>query len=336
MKTTDKIYELVENCDSSHYLKRSKENKNAYFQKFVNTILTIENKLSIKQLNDLLDNKMLLKQNFKDFVYIQSATELSVNLFFYNLSPSTFEYEIKMNPDNKKDIDCQVEIEHIKYNIEVKCPDLEDKLNVSDDTLKVSFGTRMPNHDKVLKDVKSITANILNSSKSSYKKTINVKRDDNKMKEYLIGAHKKFIDNDGLNVLIVPLNSPESFDEWLAYLIEPNAGLFTDKSYISVSKFNKVDIVVFTNLVNSHLNYNKSPISNPWDFSKHFNIVQCNPYRLRDKKEAILKFYKNLIPNYSDDFAKHFKELDSVSQTTGVKSFVVEFVEKELKLNYFV
>ena len=63
-------------------------------------------------------------------------------------------------------------------------------------------------------------------------------------------------------------------------------------------------------LYHRHHEYqNKDKIMNHWDFSKSFNLIFSNPFRINDKQEAIWAFV-DAIPNFSKPLMNYKMEHD--------------------------
>ncbi|MCA8135671.1 hypothetical protein [Burkholderia cepacia] len=251
--------------------------------------------LTSKQLDDLECKLQLKKPALNEPQYLQSACELSICGFFARKFPTKFEYEPVITAP--KDVDCAFETRGYRFNIEVKCADFSKK-NALDQTEGFQLATfgRHPDLAQVHEDLQRALSNDPAGRQVHLQLHM-----DNKLKDFLISAHGKFADSthdDTLNVLAVCGDSPSDMQKWFGYLYGPQ-GLFREDSYHPVSDYTRVDVVLLTNLYHRHYSYReKDQIADHWDLGKAFNVIFSNPYRQRDKKDAILQF-TTVLPNHS-------------------------------------
>jgi len=262
-------------------------------------LISLDEFLTPTEFRNLHKKLQVSKSNINEAQYLQAVCELTVCLYFAKNYQSTFIYEDKVNPP--KDVDCSFRNDQTKYNIEVKCADFTVVEKVKNqDSFKVSALGRMDEYPDLITTLKDVF-------ESSEQKLTPYKHLDNRMKDYLIGAHDKFSDENYeniVNVLWVCCDDVMDMTNWTSYLTGIK-GLLTKASFHDTSTFNKVDMVVLSNLHHRHAKYqDKTNISNHWDMSSSFNIMFCNPGRKSNKENAIKNFY-NIVPNFSKEVSNY-------------------------------
>ncbi|MEC5407102.1 hypothetical protein VOM14_16270 [Paraburkholderia sp. MPAMCS5] len=251
--------------------------------------------LTPKQLADLDRKLQLQKPVLNEVQYLQAACELSICGYFAGKFPSTFKYEPVITAP--KDVDCAFESRGFRFNVEVKCADYSKK-NELDQTAGIQLGVfgRHPELMKVHEDLKKALSN-----DPAGRPVLLQPHMDNKLKDFLISAHGKFADSthdDTLNVLAVCGDGPSDMQKWFGYLYGWQ-GLFTRDSYHPMKEYERVDVVLLTNLYHRHYKYReKDQLANHWDLGKAFTVSFSNPFRQRDKRHAIEQF-TTTTPNQS-------------------------------------
>jgi len=301
----NRIEEIIKNADESHILKIGLNKNLKYTNDFLEKFSILENRLrNAKKENDLkklLEEKLQLKQKYKQESYLQNATETAINIYFADKFDD-FSYEAG-NPNNKKDVDCKIKTNKYTYNIEIKSPTFEELRNDKDKNIKVQLGHRFDDFNFIknkAKDLKILTP-------FDDKETgILLGQKENKLKQYLQETQEKIgiknNDENIINILIVCLDIPCDFDNWYHYLYE-NQGLFTKDTFADRKTYEEVDILVFSNSTNYHRNYEDNRFS-AWNYEKHFSICFINPLRRLEKRNGIINFIENVIPNYTTEYEK--------------------------------
>lgn len=231
----------------------------------------------------------------EDDRYIQAIAEIVLYLHYALLGYSVFA-DVKVNPDNKRDIDLQVCKEGLTLNFEIKCLNQDELLE--DGTLHLSIDCRHPEVSKKSSD-ESISNFIAIITESSAAKIQKVKMKDNNILEYIKNANEKFSEPDAstLNILVIVADTYRMGDV-IKYLCNPYSGLITTRSYASID-VSKIDYILVANIAEAH---KKSSV---FDFNvfnlKNFVNLFFQPPRL----SKVQQFLFNTLPNASEDFAKY-------------------------------
>ncbi|WP_028863995.1 hypothetical protein [Psychromonas aquimarina] len=310
---------MINSINPKHPYVGKQHAKVEYLESVKLLIDTLSLHLTKSEIRDIPKKLQITKSSINEAQYLQAACELTVCLYFADKYGGNFIYEDKVNPP--KDVDCSFIDNNSKYNIEVKCADFSVVDNVkNDDCFKMSALGRMPEY-------RGVVSNLQEIFNDSGKQLKTYKHLDNRMKDFLISAHGKFSDEnygDVVNVLLVCCDDAMDMTKWTSYLTGLQ-GLFTKDSFHSQVSFNKVDVVILSNLYHRHAKYQeKENITNNWDFASSFNILFCNPGRKSNKKKAIEHLY-DIIPNFSKEVMNYpaAYELEALKLAT--------FVNKELK-----
>lgn len=312
------------------YLNRKELSK--YTDDLLRCIDTLDPYLTKKQMTCLLKDLQLVGCGFDEAKYIQAACETCVTASLAESYGEHFKYEAKINPP--KNVDCVFSNEGATFNVEIKCPDYSKK-NTIDENEYFSLGSfgRLSNFD----DTFQMLCEIFNSPEAQEegaKPLVQQHHMDNKLKDYLLSAQGKFNEtqNDNeLNILLICCSDAMDLQKWFHYMYGVK-GLLSNDSFINPLYYNRVDVVVLTNLYHRHHEYwLKSKISEHWCLSESFNLIFSNPYRRAEKYHTIMKLVKS-IPNHS-------KELNEYRSPDGIDEFrIVQYVVEELDsrgLNYF-
>lgn len=323
----------------NHYLRIAKESGNNYFNEFIDSISKIKEYLSPKDFRILWDDKMQLnKMKFNEIPFIQSACELSVATYF--CEKDDFNVEVKVNPENKKDIDVQFKSNGFTYNIEVKCASFKKKEEVQkSDSFKYQSQGRLSNMNNSMIMISNTIDEGLTNKGESLKAHEVLKNMDNNLMDFLKSAHQKFNPDskeNEINILLVGCDNPEDMQSWVGYLTA-SKGLFTRDSFENPKNYNNVDIVVFTNLYFKHKAFNGKLIENSWNLDQSLNLSLVSPYRKKDKRDGILNFHNELI-NYNeqiDEFVVPGDAPDHVKEVVRIPYFVRYFLEQKQSIYLF-
>ncbi len=148
-------------------------------------------------------------------------------------------------------VDLQVLYEGMRFNFEVKCPEVYPSGAFSSTvenilSVNIPFRTTGFEESKNYKAIidKEIIKPIIANSEGKYVKYEYKKIDDNKVLTYLNSCQDKFTTSDdtSLNVLVISVLSSEMQDYW-GYLYNAYSGIFTDAFR---EKFKKKKMVLFT------------------------------------------------------------------------------------------
>jgi len=341
MNTLNDKIDSISNI-SEHYLIKAKNTNHKYFADFLGVAKVLNQLLTKSEFDVWCTEKMQLKQQaFIEKTFIQYAVETSIVKFFGENFPTGFKVELKINPSNKKDVDCQFSNNGYTYNVEVKCADYSTKEAVENsDAIKYSTAGRLP--DRGAETIKILSSAIdegMTNKGESIKPHSISKNMDNNLKDFLELAHEKFIKTnteDDVNVLIVGCDDDNDIQCWINYLFAEE-GLFTNRTFADKDKYRNVDIVVLTNLYYKHNKYYNKEIESSWDFGNGFNLVICNPFRHSRKEKAIANF-ADLLPNCTKEFDNYVvpgSAPNYVKEVVKVRWFVKDYLEKEQGIYFF-
>jgi hypothetical protein len=259
---------------------------------------------------------------------LQAVCELVICSHLASVYKDTFKYELKVNPP--KNVDCSFTEDGIQFNIEIKCSDFSKNNQIDkEDAFKIGFLGRNPDVDKVFNDLAGLF-----QDHADGKILLKEQHMDNKLKDYLLSAHSKFSQEprtDHLNILAIGCDTPVDMQKWYGYMYG-HQGLFTQESFWPKNNYDLVDIVFLTNLYHRHYSYkSKDKVTNHWFLDKSFNLVASNPFRSKDKKDAILRF-SEIMPNYSNELME-YKPLGDVEDFVKNSIKIPTFVGDELQKN---
>lgn len=303
-----------------------------YYVGAMEAVSKIANFISEKELDKIRRHKLQIgTTSFNEAQYLQNAAELSVCSYFAEFFGDSFKYEDKVNPP--KDVDCSFKSEGIQFNIEVKCADYSkshkidklsgihlDSLGRCDDffSIKDDLGGIFPQEEHPVRERQNM---------------------DNKLKDFLISAHGKFLSSpqsNHLNVLVACCNTQEDIQKFHSYMYQ-SQGLFTENSFFDIQSYNLVDCVVLSNEYHRHYNYkSKNKITKHWGWGSAFNLIFHNPFSSLVKGNAILAL-ADLVPNFSKDFFLFEAPKDSEGNShPDLKiPYFIDSVEKKEKFLYF-
>lgn len=306
----NKIEEKIDKC-SSHILKEKKNEK--YYKDFINEVEVLYNNGCLNKKKDLNQfiNKLQL-DNYNEFKYYQGLAEI---IFWIYCSKNNYNFELekKLRDDVNTDVDVQIVKDDIKFNIEIKCPKFEEK---KDGIFKIIPAYRSLDKEDFNMEMdklhKEISEEIVKNSNGRFKEFKQQKINDNKILDYLKSAQTKFSDDktDCLNILVVSVRSEDMQSYW-NYLYNPLSGLFTENSFHNSKDYNKVDIVILSNLIEGHI----SPKDeyNSWCLENYCNIICLNSKKENlENNEFIKKLIMlecDIIPNDTIQFEGYMTEL---------------------------
>ncbi|MDE1315787.1 hypothetical protein MEG05_17315 [Vibrio aestuarianus] len=301
---------LLEIKTSEHYLRKPSVNYDVYISQLEGVIGELTPKLTVSKIRDLLDNKLQLStKNFNEAQYVQSACELAVMNEYIGNPEFNFSYEVKVTPP--KDVDFSLCVNNINVNVEVKCSTYQNKLEPSDSNVVIKFLDRAPTKNDSEDIIQSLQENLTQVGQaSSVEKSV-----ENNLLSFLESTQEK-VEKSGvhdINVLVVCCDSAMDMQAWRQSLFGFQ-GLFTEHSFSSHEKFERVDFVLLTNLYNRHWRfYEANLITDHWNLSNAFCLLYPNKFSLRntrllfDSKQELV-FMNKVFPNYSSEFEKYMKD----------------------------
>lgn len=145
-----KLSELIEKTDDKNPIKEAYKKKHRYYDDFISLMKRFESVLSKKEYKELV-SKFQFEKEFNQQQYLQVVSEITILdyiLRHYN-SESKFIYEPKYNGGYNPE--CSFIHEDKTINVEVKCPNLEKRLECeSRRILKIFPAERIENHSEVI------------------------------------------------------------------------------------------------------------------------------------------------------------------------------------------
>lgn len=320
------------NSSENHFLKKAYTIQHHYFNDFVEMMELFENCLSRKQCRSILDKFLIGKDYFDLERYKQATSEINVLYYVLRNYNNSFVYEPKYNGGSNPE--CAFDYSGKRINIEVKCPDLTKWFEAEQrNTAKIEFGERIPQHKEVTSEIIRIVAN--GASGLGYDGVEELPRLDNKMKDYLISAQKKFPDStdDNFNILVIALDIPKDMDRWYSYLLGDN-GVLTKDSYVE-EDYSNVDAVVLNNVVNGHTGWNKNDVD-VWKLENYINLEFLSLDRERTPTGQF--YFRNGWQIFGDltyEFQNYLRELDKnepdrdyITGKIEEMSIISQFVEQ--------
>jgi len=276
---------------------------------------------------------LVRSQPFDEKTFIQYAVETAVVRYFGERFPVGFQAEVKIRPGSSKDVDCRFKNNGFIYNVEVKCADFTAKKEL-DAKQGIKIGTigRIPGHQDTIDKVKKLLEG-LHFKTEALKDHHEIKNMDNNMKDFLELAQGKFNPNppaNELNILIVACDDAEDMQHWYYYLYAEH-GLFTAEPFADDSRYDNVDLVIFTNLYFRQSRFFEKRLADSWSMATALNLVFPNPLKKKIKVEATYNFL-NMLDHYSfqlQDYKMPGNVPDHVKTSRRITSFVTEYLEKQ-------
>lgn len=268
-------------------------------------------------------NKLQLHGSYNRDKCFQGISEMVFWLYAIRMDYG-FEIDKKLHTQkdmNNSDVDIQIVKNGYSFNIEVKTP---NQIKETDESiLKItipfrSFERKDIQDEEVRKINHEITETIINNSQGKYTAYEQTKIDDNKVIEYLRSGQTKFTyAPNSINVLALSVPSQQMDDYW-GYLYNPFSGIFTEefsgkffdknKNEIKHSDFDKVDVVLLTNIVEGHRRCIYDFDS--WKLENYCNIFCINPFSQRTMKYCDVDVYKELLDILPNDTVRFENERD--------------------------
>lgn len=305
----EKVLGLIENADDNYPLKIAYKKQHRYYYDFVTVVKTFKQILSIKQFNELVD-KFQLAKSFNQQRYLQTVSEITILYYVlrYCNAEHNFIYEPKYNGGYNPE--CSFAYMDKTVNLEVKCPNLEKRIEIQNkNTLKIFPAERISQHKEIINELSDIIKPKIQDS--AYSGVEEEKRLDNKLKDYLISSQKKFpvSDNSNFNILAISLDIVSDLDEWYSYVFGNN-GAFTHNSFIS-EKYDNVDAILLTTPACGHVRWEMYGKINVWSLEETVNILLLNPDREHSKTgDYYIKYGMSMFGELTKEFLMFQQKLD--------------------------
>ena len=312
MKSFRDFLERINLIESEEHILKKNSNNKQYLEKMYEMLLVLKDKISDKEFDDIIDNKLLFKQKFNINSYMQGMVEFVVNSSCCFMYPEKFEYEKKYNLD--KNVDCSFEFNSIKeairkINVEVKCPEYGE------------------NENKTL-----ITLNRV--EKEKFKELVNnpewKKRRDLKLKDYLESGQSKFINSpeDHINILLICLDNEIDLLEWIYYLIATKDGMIRKPEVYEMNfkDFDRVDAVFITDLYIRHKQAEKN----------YCMLGECYTFGVINEESLLNKIHKINYLTEKENFFKNStleQKYNFIIISEIFNNLMLEFIEYESGLS---
>lgn len=313
------------NFKVTHPLQKAHEHKNRYWTDFLSLTADYKKYLNNQDYSHFL-KKSRLDCAINNAEYLQFASEVTIVDYIIR-NYNGFQNEPRY--DNRKNPECSFEYEGRTVNVEVKCPDLRKRAKQeSSEHLKIYTAERFPskqNHDDALK---FIASNIKGNE------TIQVvDRLDNKLKDYLLSAHKKFPSSGSkyFNILVISLETIYDMDEWYNYIFGAD-GVFTNRTYVS-ENYNNVDAIMITNVQYGHMAEDVNLNINCWHLENYVSLLFLNPLKENNLGKYYFEHAIKLFGNRTEDFILFLENLD---QLNALKISDVQNISSRKELSYWL
>lgn len=288
-------------------------------------------------------NKLQLRGSYNRDKCLQGISEM---VFWVYAIRRNYSFKIDKqlhtkNEKNNSDVDIQIVKDGYTFNIEVKTPNQVKKTDESILNITIpfrSFERKDIQDEEVRKINRDISQAIINNSQGRYTAYEQTKIDDNKVIEYLRSGQTKFTyEPNSINVLALSVPS-QQMDNYWGYLYNPFSGIFTDqfsgkffdkkKNEIKHSEFDKVDVVLLTNIVEGHKRIVYEFDS--WKLENYCSIFCINPFSQRTMKHCDVDVYKyllDILPNDTNRFEKERDERNLQGEKLGIPTDPIFFSE---------
>jgi len=265
------IISIVENAKVTHPIVKAAMAGNRYWVDFLSVVKDYEHILTEQEYSGFL-SKSRLDCEINMAQYLQFATESTVVDYIirkYNGFRNEPRYNSKKNPE------CSFEFGNRTVNIEVKCPDIQKRMEQEKlEGIKLFASERFPDKDSYTQ-----IENMIKEKVGSTQEVHSIDRLDNKLKDFLAYAHKKFPPSGPsyFNVLVIALDIIQDMDEWYSYILGDN-GAFTNKTYIE-EDYSNVDAVLITNVQHGHMADTVDLSINCWHLENYVSLLLLNPQK---------------------------------------------------------
>jgi len=323
------------NLSDQHYLKIAEKANLPYYRDFVKVFEGFFNQLSSREQKMLEEKLQLTGKKFNEGKFVQIACETVVCGHFANLYPKDFQYEHRSSITHKRDVDCHFTDGKYTYNVEVKCPGIETYSEKANEMPKIELKGRFDEKGRNLVNfIEHALHDTLEKEEVGWNYSVQ-KRLDNTLKTFLQDAHNKFpiVElTDQLNVLVVCCDNEYDMSRWYDYLYQ-SQGLFTDDSFADPKTYDRVDLLVLTNLFNRHYSFSEKIIdTNSWALNDAFNLAFINPDKVSSYKMSIVKKFLQTFSHYTLYFDHYREELAEVDISPASVFPILHFIPELKKI----
>ena len=290
----------------------------------------------LSQINDVKDLKIkeLLHFDYKKsfFSYNQSISEFMI-YFLLKSKRIPFDSEVNKNSANHSNVDVCFKYKNISYNFEIKSPEYVIKDNSKlNGGFTHRFGKKEEN-ELMMEKLKQDFEGHLSFTK--YSGVDNSNLTDNKIKDCLLSAQKKFDcpNSNTCNILFVNTTTSELINYW-GYIVNSQSGFFNtisdvgvfineNKKKLSKDDYNKVSAIILSN----GITLNERMNSNSWDLNNSINIVLTNPFAICNCDNALRRL-SEFFPHKTIEFASFLIENSILNPDIPQYCFVHSFVSQ--------
>lgn len=236
--------------------------------------------------------------------YNQAASEAIVYYFFRHLVSEEFvKYDVKLAyPHSEKDVDVVASnMAGYEVRVEVKTPDFVE----NDGELHIKIGYRSGNNEESRDFINQSASEALKRVRKSGVKASIDKLDDLKIETYLDDANLKFgkpSSNNQINIVFICSDSIKMFD-FFRYYTNEKTGVISRHPYIKISSYPNVDLIVFSNCSEAHLDDNFK--FNPWDLKNYLCFVLP---LTSDKNSAKFQYAETLFSSKLNELAYYTRK----------------------------
>lgn len=298
------IVNIVENAKVTHPIVKAAVAGNRYWVDFLSVVKDYERILTEQEYDGFL-SKSRLDCEINMAQYLQFATEATVVDYIIR-KYSGFRNEPRYN--SKKNPECSFEFGNRTVNIEVKCPDIQKRMEQEKlKGIKLFASERFPDKDSYAQ-----VENMIKSKVGDAQEVHSIDRLDNKLKDFLVSAHEKFPPSGPsyFNVLVIALDIIQDMDEWYSYILGDN-GAFTNKTYIE-KDYSNVDAVLITNVQHGHMADTVDLSINCWHLENYVSLLFLDPRK--EQVNGLGEYYAqealNLFGGLTRDFLFFQMDLD--------------------------
>lgn len=328
---------------ADHYFRKSNGWHHSYLRQAYATIINVMQFCTQKE--KFISKLQFGRKEFDENQFLQDICEITIASHFAKMLPEIFEYEKKVSPPTDVDFafcipitknDGEENMPHFRlncnYNFEVKCPKINSEVDLKD-VVKIHPGSRFPS-----REMKDLIIKELSQKLSGYKDAIEIPRQDNKLKDFLLSAQSKFEKSDdyAVNVLIVCCDDKLNMQDWRNYVVD-YGGFFTETSIVPREDFEKIDVILLTNILNRHrIRQNKvAELINPWDFNKSFNLAYIDPTKANKWQIwGLFSLFEDTTPEFEEFFKKGKPPENESPELKNILS-VAWFSDANLDRGYF-
>lgn len=316
---------LREYYEESNFLAYSNQ-----FKKVVKEIYDMIDDIQKVAIQNKLVNIMGETKKRKIYAYFSFVTEMVLAVYLLKTFPQKCKLEVKIG-SSKKDVDFQIKYNDYFYNIEAKTVDLYEKDHFENqkDSLKVAFVNRMESKNEFDTTINQMKRDFLDTAvtKGGYDKMVIKKVSADKIKDYLISCQEKleFAEiNKYFNILFIALDSAGDIIEYYNYLTSYYYGFLNEKSYVPSIEYNKIDLIVISNIVHGHRDKIDYSQFQAFDLKNYFAYFLVNPFSERQVNSKKYMFCNFL--NYEINEMK----IHNSYVLGGLSKCIIQFIQDKM------